>query len=103
TQTLCELEAAVVGSWFAKVTSERPVIRVRLGTEAVIVTVPVEVAPVEPCVAAEAVLLAESEAAATPSATRRLPVRPLLKWIIISWSPGILDRKSTRLNSSHVE
>ena len=54
TQMLCALEAAVAGSCPTKLTFVRPLILARLGTEAVMLTVPVEVAPSEPSVAADA-------------------------------------------------
>ena len=58
TQTFCAFEAAVLGSWRTKPTSDNPLIRARAGTEAVMTTVPVEVAPRVPGVAAWAAVLA---------------------------------------------
>jgi len=52
TQTFWALVAAVLGSWADQVTSFSPVMRARLGTLALIVTVPFEVEPSEPSVAA---------------------------------------------------
>jgi len=48
TQTFCALEAAVDGSWLVKLTSLRPLICTRPGTDALIATEPVEVEPIVP-------------------------------------------------------
>ena len=54
THTFCALEAAVLGSWLVKATSVRPVSWIRFGTEALIETLPVEVEPRVPWLAAKA-------------------------------------------------
>jgi hypothetical protein len=64
TQIFCALVAATDGSTFEKVTSLRPLIRTRPGTDALIVTDPVEVDPKVPWVEASAGSASSSEAAA---------------------------------------
>lgn len=64
TQMLWALEAGEAGSCPVKSTSERPDIFARLGTDAVMLIVPVEVEPSDPSVAADA----DTKGTATPSA-----------------------------------
>ena len=70
THTFCAADAAVAGSWFMKEMSARPVMRALLGTDAVIVILPVDVAPSVPWVAADA------GTAEKPAAAARADIAP---------------------------
>jgi hypothetical protein len=67
TQTFCAFAAATAGSWLVKATSVKPVSWTRLGTDALIDTVPLEVAPSDPCVAADAATVLSERIAARVS------------------------------------
>ena len=72
----------MAGSWLGNATSLRPVIRARLGTEAEIVTLPVEVAPSEPCEAADAEPAERPLTSASPIMATRLPFTSLIACLV---------------------
>jgi hypothetical protein len=94
TQTSCASAAGVAGSWFAKETSERPLIWTRFGTDAPIEIDPVDVVPRLPCVAAKAVPFAMS---AAMQAAGRLKNRAFmsLSLTVMGRDPSVLDVTGT--------
>jgi hypothetical protein len=92
----------VAGSWLRKETSVKPLMRARFGTEAVILMLPVEVAPSEPCEAAVAgVLVARQPAKAAPiMAIRVLEARQRLVVVVMSKVPVQVDYSKTLVRLS---
>ena len=90
TQTSCALRASDAGSWLSMLTSERPEMRTLLGTEALMVTEPVEVEPALPCDAAYEGDGATTVAiASAPSAMRLRPsLFPIVGISLIPLVPG---------------